>query len=129
MNYIEYTWERQRDIRCVFPVCVECDGINVQYIHPLQQKRAVAINRALQNDKRVVSIVLFGSSVNLRCNIHSDLDVVVRLKDDSITRENKNDVSEIIQECCDWNADVLWYDLLDRKGHIYNDVLKGVRIV
>ena len=73
--------------------------------------------------------MLFGSAVNLRCNIHSDIDIVVRLNDGYVRRDVKNDVSEKIQILSGWKADILWYDELLPGERIYSSVLKGVQIV
>ena len=71
----------------------------------------------------------FGSSVNLRCTIHSDLDLVVRLRPEFVNNETKNEVSEKIQEACGWNADVLWYDRICNSECLMDNVLKGVQIL
>lgn len=65
----------------------------------------------------------------MRCTIYSDSDFAVRLSDDCVNKTVKSDVSEIIQEICDWTADVLWYDELDKDSQLYDNVLKGVQIV
>lgn len=129
MKYIDYTWEQERNKRYCFPVVAENDVVHMSYIHPLQQVSVNKINNALRNDDRVCAVVLFGSSINLRCNIHSDLDLVIRLDERYVNRETKNEISEIVQECCNWNADILWYDMLQPNERVYKEVLKGVQIV
>ena len=42
---------------------------------------------------------------------------------------NKNEISEKIQELTDWNADIIWYDRIDKSDRIYKNILKGVQIV
>lgn len=128
-NYINYTWESERDKRVIFPVIVQCPQVHMENIHPLKQKTVQCIYKAFHDDDRVVAIVLFGSSVNMRCTIYSDSDFAVRLSDDCVNKTVKSDVSEIIQEICDWTADVLWYDELDKDSQLYDNVLKGVQIV
>ncbi|MCM1236728.1 MAG: hypothetical protein NC489_42170 [Ruminococcus flavefaciens] len=128
-GYINSTWEEQRNRRIIFPVMIECPPVHMEFIHPLKQKLVYDIHQALVDDARVRTILMFGSSVNLRCTIYSDADLAVRLSDDCITKEVKNEVSEIIQKAADWNADILWYDSLDRSERIYGDILKGVQIL
>ncbi|MCM1287325.1 MAG: nucleotidyltransferase domain-containing protein [Clostridium sp.] len=123
------TWEGQRDLRCIFPVICEAPDIDIQYVYPLQQRAVCRIHEALKNDNRVIAVVLFGSSVNLRCTKNSDLDLVVRLADKYINNSVKSEVSETIQEAADWNADVLWFDRIHPTDRIYDSILKGVRIV
>lgn len=123
------TWEGQKDLRCIFPVICEVPGIDIQYVYPLQQRAVCKIHESLKNDDRVVAVVLFGSSVNLRCTKNSDLDLVVRLADECVNNSVKSEVSEVIQEACDWNADILWFDRICPADRIYDSVLKGVRIV
>lgn len=128
-NYIEYTWENERDNRPIFPIIVKCPPVKMEYIHPLKQKIVSDIHLALHDDDRICAIVMFGSSVNLRCTIYSDSDFVVRLQDGCINKNDKSEISEIIQDICSWQADILWYDELDKSERIYTDILKGVQIV
>lgn len=128
-NYIDYTWERQRDCRIIFPVIVECPPVHMEYIHPWKQRIVKDIHMAFCGDKRICSAVLFGSSANLRCTMYSDCDIAVRLDDGWVLKEVKNEISEKIQEICSWNADILWYDELNPSERIYENVLKGVQII
>lgn len=123
------TWEEQKNVECNFCVLADVPKVKMSRIHPLQQKAVKRIHDAIEWDERVAAIVLFGSSVNLRCTIHSDLDLVVRLRPEFVNNETKNEVSEKIQEACGWNADVLWYDRICNSKNLMNNVLKGVQIL
>lgn len=123
------TWEEQKNVKCIFSVLVDIPGVEVSRIHPLQQEDVKKVFHALKGEERIKTVVLFGSSVNLRCTIYSDLDFVVQLKSDFINNEVKNDVSEKIQEACNWNADILWYDRIYTNDRLMDNVLKGVQIV
>ncbi|RKI24609.1 hypothetical protein D7V82_19085 [bacterium 1xD8-6] len=123
------TWEEQKNVECNFRVLADVPKVKMSRIHPLQQKAVKRIHDAIEWDERVAAIVLFGSSVNLRCTIHSDLDLVVRLRPEFVNNETKNEVSEKIQEACGWNADVLWYDRICNSKNLMNNVLKGVQIL
>lgn len=123
------TWDEQRNIECHFRTLVDLPKVEVSRIHSLQQRFVKNIHTALEPDSRVAAIVLFGSSVNLRCTIHSDLDLVVRLRPEYIDNKTKNEVSEKIQEACEWQADVLWYDRICNNKHLMDNVLKGIQIL
>lgn len=127
--YVDYTWERQRNLRAIFPVIVECPPVHMEYIHPLKQQLVYDVHHALRDDPRICSIVMFGSSTNLRCTIDSDSDFAVRLQEAYICKSVKNEISEVISEICSWNTDILWYDELDQSEPIYDDILKGVQVV
>lgn len=121
------TWEEVRKLKFTFKKIVDVPGIEIERVHPLQQKAVAAINKALKDDNRVERVVLFGSSINMRCTIHSDLDVVIVMRD--LSNEAKLDVSEKLQEACDWNADVLWGDRLTEDDRVFQEAKMGVRIV
>lgn len=123
------TWEEQKNVKCIFQTLVDIPGVEVNRIHPLQQESVRNVCQALKGEERIKAVVLFGSSVNLRCTIHSDLDFVVQLKPEYINNEVKNDISEKIQEACNWNADVLWHDRIYTNKRLMDNVLKGVQIV
>lgn len=123
------TWEEQKNVKCIFRTLVDIPGVEVSRIHPLQQEDVKRVCHALEGEERIKAVVLFGSSVNLRCTIYSDLDFVIQLKSDYLNNEVKNDISEKIQEACDWNADILWYDRIYTNERLMDNVLKGVQIV
>lgn len=112
-----------------FPIIVKCDEIDMSRIYPTKQKIALDIHNALKPDKNVVSIMLFGSSVTMKCTQDSDTDLAIRLDDNCLTHEVRNDVSEIIQDICDWKSDILWFDSLSQSDRVYHEICKGVQIL
>lgn len=112
-----------------FPVVYENKYIDMARIHPLKQMLVNQINKEMSPDNNVIAIMLFGSSVTMRCNQSSDIDLAVRLADDACNTKVKNEVSERIQEICDWNADIIWFDRISKEDRIYHDICKGVQIV
>lgn len=102
-NYYVSTWEQERYRRYIFPVICNSAMKNLAQIHPLRQKQVDAVYRAMQGDPNVFMIVIFGSSLNLRCTINSDLDLAVKLKDGHASNEIKTEIYEKIQDACDWN--------------------------
>lgn len=121
------TWEEVRELSFIFKKIIDVPGVEITRVHPLQQRAVYNINKALNGDSRVDKVVLFGSSVNMRCTIHSDLDMVVVMND--ISNGAKLDVSEKIQEACDWKADILWRDTLSDNDRVFQEAKKGVVIV
>lgn len=133
-NHLAEYYRRIQDISLYgkyykFPIIVDNKNIDMSRIHPLKQKVVSRINDELMYDTGIASIMLFGSSVMMRCNQNSDIDLAIRLQDDFVNEGTKNTVSEKIQEVCDWNADILWFDRISRDDRIYHDICKGVQIV
>lgn len=112
-----------------FPVVVPNTSINMQRIYPTKQSLIYTLHEALSPDHRISSIMLFGSSVTMRCTQDSDTDLAIRLTDKYVDNDAKNSISEVVQEICEWNADILWYDRIDKTDRIYHDICKGVQIV
>lgn len=121
------TWEEVRNLRFIFKEIVHVDGVDMCSIHPWKQRSVKKIHDALKDDVRVNKVVLFGSSINMRCRLDSDLDVVICMNDCS--NEAKLDVSEKLQIACDWTADILWFDRLSEEDRVYQEAKKGVIIV
>ena len=113
----------------IFPVLTPKDGIHMEYIYPTKQKLVAKLHDILSPLNEITSVVLFGSSITMKCTYDSDTDLAVRLNDNFNTHNTRNRVSEIIQETCDWKADILWYDSLSTDDRIYRDICKGVQIV
>lgn len=113
----------------LFKEIYSCKGINMRRIFPTKQLIAKRINEEFKEDSRICCIILFGSSVTMLCNQESDTDLLVRLNGKSCNIDNKNDISERIQEITDWKSDILWYDRISREDRIYSNILKGVQIV
>ena len=123
------TWEDARLKRYAFPIVQPCDGFDIRRVHPLAQKAAVNIYRTAVADERIRAAILFGSAVNIRCNTESDLDIMVDLQPGWQTTEVRNDVSERIQQSCNWNADILWRDRIPEDSMLLKNIERGVRLV
>ncbi len=122
-----HVWEEQKNYITRFPVIEKSNCVEIDRIHPLKQSQVIRINERLREDDRVTSAILFGSSVCLRCNINSDTDIAIRLAEPD--NKKKNEISEIVQDICDWKADIIWFDSLRSNTQLYNNILKGVQIV
>jgi len=122
-------WEDTRNKQYVFPVVCACNNPQINRIHPLKQRKIVGIFDALQEDRRIDQLIVFGSSANIRCSKDSDIDLLVGLAPSALNLEDRNDVSEIIQKSCEWDADILWKDRLSEDSRIYKTAMKGVRLL
>ncbi|MDO4961828.1 MAG: helix-turn-helix transcriptional regulator [Eubacteriales bacterium] len=102
--------------------------VELERVYPTKQETAVKLFNVLHPDERVVSAMLFGSSITMKCTSKSDTDIAVRLCPEYTNRDTKNEISERVLEVCEWHADILWFDSLDPKEKIYKDICKGVQI-
>lgn len=70
MNNFSAMWD--------FPVMENVNYENANRIHPLMQKRIGLLLQAMEKDPDILKIVLFGSSLDFRCNSQSDIDLYTR---------------------------------------------------
>lgn len=112
-----------------FPILEKRPGVMMQYIYPTKQRLVGRLYDALTPRKEVLSVMLFGSSISMRCTMDSDTDLSIRLTDIHNNVDVRNEISETVQEICDWNADIIWYDRITPDDRVYHDICKGVQIV
>lgn len=110
-----------------FPVIFADSHVDMSRIYPTKQKDVKNVLECLRKEETVADLHLFGSSISLRCNRDSDLDFAVGLTE--FSRNAKNYISELIQECCNWNADILWLDRVSENDRIYGDIQKGLKLI
>lgn len=60
-------------------ICISDPFINCAKVHPRQQKKVAHILSVLRNDRNVQKVVLFGSSLERRCHVDSDVDIYLEL--------------------------------------------------
>lgn len=123
----ERALKKRNDSLVHFPVIVEDILIDMSRIYPTKQRMVKMVIEELRGDKRISFVRLFGSSITMRCNKESDLDFAICLVEQ--TNEIKNDISEKVQECCEWMADIIWMDHILPEERIYQDIMKGLVIV
>lgn len=128
MNVLNQQQESKSE-KYYFKVLYNSDKVDMKRVFPTKQLAVSRISQAFAGDKRLAYIMLFGSSVTMNCNKDSDIDLLVRLNKDYVNVETKNEISEKLQELCDWNADIIWYDRISPQERIYKNILKGVQIV
>lgn len=118
------SWEENKYKIFYFPIIINNDNYECNRIHPLKQKEVNQIYEYVKNNNDIKKVIIFGSSVNIRCNIKSDLDVAILLKEDSFNRNNENIISERIQEITDYNSDIIWLNKLDKNSQLYDNIIK-----
>ena len=113
----------------LFHTICDCPEVRLERVFPTKQRIVKRIHDYFREDERLSCIVLFGSAVTMKCNRSSDIDLLVRLSEGNVNVETKNEISEQLQDLCDWNADIVWYDRITPDERIYKNILKGVQIV
>lgn len=123
------TWEeRCKSTHYLFPVLEECaiSDFDMRRVYPLQQKNVKIISDIIKEDARVKHACLIGSSISMKCTTQSDIDLIIQLEPRLCELDVKNEVSLKIQEACNWNCDIIWYDRIDKNDAIYADIETGV---
>ena len=123
------SWEENKNKKFYFPIIVQNNNYECNRIHPLKQKVVSDIYDYIKGKKEIQKVIIFGSSVNIRCNKKSDIDIAIELKDSYYTRVIQNEISESIQEICEYNSDILWLNKIEQNTILYNNInKKGVVI-
>ena len=127
--YLSNSWEENKNKIYYFPVIIENNNYECNRIHPLKQKIVNDIYNALSNNNIIEKVIIFGSSVNIRCNNKSDIDIALKIKEEHFNRENQNEISELIQEITEYNSDIIWLNTLDINSKLFDNIkMKGVVI-
>lgn len=69
------------DLHFRFEVKDNINFVNAQYIHPLKQTLVQSYVECFQQDSNIKTAIIFGSSVEFRCNSFSDLDICLERYD------------------------------------------------
>lgn len=125
---ISTSWLDQKDKRYAFPIIVNNDNYDVSRIHPLNQKKINIVFNIINNDSRINKVIIFGSSTTLRCNKNSDVDIYISLNQKDVNNENKDEISEAIQNELDYKADIIWADRVNSNSRLYKNIMKGETI-
>ena len=64
-----------------FPVMDGVDFQDANRVHPLMQKRVERLIREFAKDPNIRKVILFGSSLEFRCNSASDIDLYIEKYD------------------------------------------------
>lgn len=113
-----------------FPVLPDCqtDEFNIKRIHPYKQHEVLAIQRYLKTVSFVTFAQVFGSSTNMKCTWHSDVDIAIGTSGEE-TRAENNDMVRNVYELCENGCDVLDWAHIDVGTKIYANINRGVRII
>lgn len=126
---ISNSWEDNKNKIFYFPVTIINNNYECNRIHPLKQKVVNDIYNYVSTNDCIDKVIIFGSSVNIRCNKKSDIDIAIKVKESYLTREIQNVLSEDIQEITGYNSDIVWLNTLDKDTRLYNNInIKGVVI-
>ena len=126
-----HVWEEQKNYRTTFPVTVkETANFYLKYIYPTKQKTALRLHEFFKSEPKVASAIMFGSSVTMRCNKDSDIDLSISLYKDFQNSNTRNEISEQVLEICDWKADLIWMDHLSKDELLYKNIItQGVKLI
>ena len=116
------SWQEKRNKAFIFPLIKENKNYDASRIHPLKQRIINDVYDLVSKDYRIKKVIIFGSSVNIRCNRNSDIDIGVLLKEDLFNIENKNQISEAIQKVTDYNSDIIWLNSIDKKSQLFTNI-------
>lgn len=123
------SWVENKDKIYYFPKVINNDNYPVNRIHPLKQKVINDIYLYIDNLESIEEVILFGSSVNIRCTKKSDIDIAIKLKENFFKKEVQNELSEKIQDLTNYNSDIIWLNSLDKSSRLYHNInTKGVKI-
>lgn len=110
-----------------FPIVVDDATVDMSKIYPTKQAEVKRVVNRLRYDSNIETLRIFGSSITMACNRDSDIDFAVAIRDKS--DETRNIISEIIQESCNWMADIIWLDHLSEDERVYKDIMRGVVLI
>lgn len=121
--------KKLRDLK-VFPIAPYLKNSKFQAIlrqvYPVKQKYIQALLEYSAIEPGIRKIILFGSSITMRCRVESDIDVMVWL-DDACDDAERDKISGKIGLILD-NADVLFPNWFEESSAIWNDIYKGVTV-
>lgn len=123
------SWEENKNKKYSFPVIIENNNYECMRIHPLKQKVTDEIYQYVKNNKYIQKVIIFGSSVNIRCHRKSDVDIAIMIHQEEYNISIQNSISEEIQEITNYNADIIWLNKVEKDTKLYNNIYnKGVVI-
>ncbi|MEY8334987.1 hypothetical protein AALB53_18075 [Lachnospiraceae bacterium 47-T17] len=115
-------WEDERMKRYQFKNIYQSHVLNIEKIHPLQQRNVINIVNIVE-DLDINKIIVIGSALNLRCNPWSDLDLVVCGDLDGMYRAcAEMKILSVIEGC----VDILWMQDIKDTNRIIKDIERGV---
>lgn len=83
-------------------------------VHPIMQKRVQKILEELSGDSNIKKIVLYGSSLEFRCNSNSDIDLYIEKINTDLPLKKEPEI--------DCEVDIITN--LDHKSRLYEEINK-----
>ena len=126
MNITTEDIVKLRDLK-TFPVCIECNDNEkhiLQHVYPLMQSYVQQIMRSAFSN--VTKIILFGSSITMKCNIESDLDLAIQT--DTYDLQMFYSVREVIERMISIKCDILYYNDIVTEDQLFTEINKGLVI-
>lgn len=109
-----------------FPLIVKSDFKEIKRIHPQKQLQVNQIYTELKDNLLVQKIIVFGSTISIKCGIYSDLDLAVKLTQNTLSA--KNIISEKIGQITEWNYDIIWLNDIVSTEPIIKKIKNGVTL-
>lgn len=125
---ISTNWQDNRNKKYIFPIIEQNDYFDMSNFHPLKQKDINDVYSIATNDNAILSITVFGSSTNIRCNKDSDLDIMIELKKEFLNKNAKDRIEDKIKEKLNYNVDIIWKDKVANNSKLESNIMKGVKI-
>ena len=126
MNWEEY-YDKNRFLYPVKPSCRNITTFDIGRVYPLQQDNVKTTYDVVKHCCGVKRVIVFGSSITMKCNEQSDLDLCIEMLDPD-NHELKNNVANSIRDAVDCDVDILWRENLDNTCPVLVDIRKGLVI-
>lgn len=127
-SILSTTWQDAKSKSYIFPIICNNPHYEVRMIHPLKQKMINELFQLFTNIPAISKVILFGSSINIRCKSNSDIDLAILLNENDFNNDTKNQVSELIQEKSDYCCDIIWLNDISKKTKLYENIKMGLTI-
>lgn len=125
------TWEEKCRVQYYsYPIVKGLPTVpfDLSMVYPLQQRNVVSVYELLRSNPLIKAVTVFGSSVSQKCNINSDLDLLLDVDVDSW--EYRTTLSSTISQVVSTPIDIIWADRLPKNSELYRDILwRSLRIV
>lgn len=125
------TWEEKCRVQYYsYPIVKGLPSVpfDLSMVYPLQQRNVVAVYELLMDNPHIKGVTVFGSSVSQKCNINSDLDLLIDVGD--IGWEYRTEISTQVGQVVSTPIDIIWADRLPKNSNLYRDILwRFLRII
>jgi len=99
-----------------FPLVDIVEFPDANRIHPIMQKRVDTLIRILSRDNNIRKVVLFGSSLEFRCDSSSDIDLYIEKFDKDKKMENLPDLGCEVDVITNLSPESGLYQEIDKTG-------------